>query len=246
MKLYRNLKAFLILGLVALSLSAPARGASSFSVDIAAGIPHLLSFELSYWGLGPFVAGVGFGSLPVNRVLQNNIPIDNRAVSGGYTLLPTANYSFIAISAFLRYFPFNGNKGSGTFLELNVARWKFNANVVGDLREDGTGSVVGSALNGTIDFQQPLASVIVGYRSMLTANLFLHAGVGATYLFTPSHTTVINGAISSVLPLASQPTIDSFEQAKTDVDNQVNNGVNALETTTKVIPAIWFNMGWLF
>lgn len=215
-------------------------------MELVGGLPHLVSLELAYWGLGPVVAGIGFGSLPVNAVLKKNIPMDSRAISGGYTLLPDANYSFISISAFLRYFPFNENKGSGTFFELNVARWKFNASVAGDLREDSSGNVVGNALNGAIDLSQPMASLFIGYRSMLTQNLFLNTAMGATYLFPTTHSTVVSGTLTSVLPLATQPQIDSFEQAKADINTQVDDGINDMEATTKIIPAVWLSIGWVF
>gem|GEM_PF-3762088 len=244
-----KIKSLLIFVVVFLSLSVlprHAKAGQTLSVDVTAGVPHLLSFELAYLGLGPVVVGVGFGSLPVNSVLQRNIPMDSRAISGGYTLLPSGRYSFLTVSAFLRWFPLSKDKVDGMFLELNVARWKFTSSVTGDLREDSSGRVVGNALNGTIDFQQPMATFAIGYKYSIGSSFFLHGAVGATYLFKPTHTTVIGGSIEQVVPLANQSTVDSFEQAKTDVNAQIDGGVNTLQSTTKIIPALWVGMGWAF
>jgi hypothetical protein len=242
----KSLLAFIVVFLSLSVLPRHAVAGQTLSVDVSAGVPHLLSFELAYLGLGPVVVGVGFGSLPVNSVLQRSIPMDNRAISGGYTLLPSGNYSFLTVSAFLRWFPLAKDKADGMFLELNVARWKFTSNVTGDLRNDSSGAVIGNALSGTIDFQQPMATLGIGYKYSIGSSFFLQGAVGATYLFTPSHTTVIGGSIEQVVPLANQSTIDSFEQAKADVNAQVERGVGTLQSTTKIIPALWLGMGWAF
>lgn len=227
-------------------LSGSAHGARTlFAIDASLGLPQLASLELSYTGLQYVQVGVGIGVIPINSILQENVSISTVALNSQYSVDPYATYRMTATSVFARLSPYDLRDG-GLYFEVSLMRWVFNADVYGTLQDSTSGTSIPGALSGYFGLDQVLASVSVGYRAQLTKNIFLGGSLGASYMLTPNFSTYIGGSITSVLPFADQALQDSFEQAKTDIDSQIQSEINALRATTTWLPSVNIVLGWSF
>lgn len=235
--------------LAALSTRSLRAADKLIGMEVSAGLPQVISLQLTYLGLGPIIIGVGFGSAPVNGFLQQQIPTTGIALNLGlpdpYSLVPSASFSFTTTSLFVRYQPSTGAR-SGFLAELNIARWKFNANLVGDLRNENTGVISPSAATGTFDYGQPALSGMVGYRFAIGEGFGIQLQTGVICLFGGSSTTVMGGDLTAVLPFAGPTAQADFERAKLDINSQVTQGAEQFQQAAKWLPALSLTLGYAF
>lgn len=238
-----------LLLMAALAGRASAAADKRIGMEVSAGLPQVISLQLTYLGLGPIIIGVGFGSAPVNRFLQQQIPTTgiplNLGMPDPYSLVPSASFSFTTTSVFVRYQP-SGGGGSGFLAELNFARWKFNANLVGDLRNENTGVVSPGAATGTFDYGQPALSGMIGYRFGIGDGFGVQIQTGVICLFGGASTTAMGGDLTSVLPFAGPTAQADFERAKLDIDTQVTRGAEQFQQAAKWLPALSLTVGYAF
>jgi len=242
---------FVILFLCSYSQVALSRSNKhTFAAGLTVGPPQLASLELAFQISRFFTIGVAVGTLPINEIVNQNVPLSPVSVDLGlsepHSIVPTASYRFTTTSAFLRIFPWGPKDGSGVFLDLNYARWKFTASVSGNLENDSSESVLGNAISGSLTFSQPVASASIGYRFSLFSSLFAQIGAGVGYLLDSELSTSIGGTITTILPLAGESAVAEFETVKADVDTQVKDGINSAKDVTKLIPSIFLTLAWGF
>lgn len=234
---------FILIG--AKSTLAANRGNHDIGLDLTAGLPHLVSFQISYTGVKNLSFGIGLGSFPgINSILNRQVAfapvaVDVSGSSDSFNVTSTGQYRFFSVSAFVRWFPFD----SGFFTELNVARWKFTADIVGNLNNATSGETYYGAVTGDLDLTQPLLTWAFGYEGGITKNLFFHVGLGVSYLFSPtqSYTTGGSGAIAG--DVLGQIDLDEINS---DVRSAINQGVDDFRSVTLFIPSIFIGLGWAF
>lgn len=217
----------------------------SFGFDLAAGSPQLIGLELRYIGWSNVSVGFGFGSAPVNGVLNKFIALPGVPVALGlsdpYTLQPSATYYLYSSSAFLRY----QFQQSGFFLGATIANLTFVGNVLGNLRNDNTGSVVAGAVTGTATVSQFVAGVHGGYQLPLFWGLYGELGLGGAYMFSPSRSVTLGGTALAAVGVSPGGEA-AFDSAKNSVTNTFNSFVAQYEAMFKVMPFLFITLGYAF
>jgi hypothetical protein len=247
----RKAAAKLSICFITVLLCCQARSESSkiLGIEVAAGAPQVLSVQLVYWGLGTVAVGIGFGSAPVNSLIQPSVPTTTIALSLGlpdsYSLIPSSSFSLTTTSAFLRYKP-TGATGSGFISELNFARWGFGAAVNGTLLNQTTGDRTSGVATGSLDLSQPVLSAMVGYQVALADSLTVLFSGGVGYLFPTAYTTTISGSITTALPLAGAAAQADFESAKSNLNQQIRTGIDTVRSRVRWIPALSITLGYVF
>ncbi len=223
-------------------------GGKNFEIEVVAGLPQIVSIQVGFMGMRPFVFGVGLGTVPIDPLLQRFIPTQNVPLNLGladeYTLVPSSRFSLSSASVFMRYQP-NGS-ASGFLGEFNIGLWQFGATVAGALQNDTQGTSTPNVLTGTLDLLQPVVSAMVGYRIAFTEGLGLHLQAGAIYLLKTSYTTTTGGTLTSVLPLAGPAAQADFERAKADVETQIHQGIDSTRAATNWLPALSVTLAYAF
>jgi hypothetical protein len=219
-----------------------------FEIEAVVGLPQIVSIQVGFMGMAPFVIGVGLGTVPIDPLVQRFIPTTavplNLGLPDSYSLVPTSRFSLSSASVFVRYQP-NGS-GSGFLTELNLGLWRFGANVSGALRDDTTGTSTNGVLTGALDLLQPALAAMVGYRVAFTDNLGMQFQAGAIYLLQTSYTLTTGGTLTTALPLAGPAAQADFDRAKADVEAQIRDGINTTRAKTNWLPALSITLAYAF
>jgi hypothetical protein len=234
--------------LLSVRAGAEAGGPKNFEIEVVAGLPQIMSIQVGFMGMRPFVFGVGLGTVPIDPLLQRFIPVQNVPLNLGlpdaYTLVPSSRFSLTSASVFVRYQP--QGTGSGFLGEFNIGLWRFGATVAGALRNDTAGTSTSNVATGTLDLLQPVVSAMFGYRIAFTEALGLHLQAGAIYLLKTSYTTSTGGTLTSVLPLAGAAAQADFERAKGEVETQIHQGIDNTRAYTNWLPALSVTLAYAF
>lgn len=221
------------------------RNGKQFAADFAVGLPQLIGLELSYIGFSKFAFGLGFGSLPIQKILDSQItlsPIPVTSVGDStFSFVPSATYRFYGAEVFGRFYPWD----SGLFTQAGYALWNFHGSISGALQNDTLGTSFNDVLSGSLAFSLPMITTSIGYQWIWNFGLFIDAGIGASILLKPSYSLSISGTattIAELLPDASA----QLDSARDQLSSQIDSALQSLSATVPVLPNIYLAIGWAF
>lgn len=251
----RKPRAFRLVSLVLLTsslliLSLPAgRSAagqeSRLALGAVGGLPQMIGGEIRYLGVRGFSFGLGFGSLPINGIMNSAVTLDPQQVDlvAGkvHMLTPEAKYSMFSTTLSARYYPWEG----GLFAQLGFASWVFKTQFSGTLQNvtDDTDPV--EAISGSASINQTMASLSVGYQIGSGSGFFADFGLGGSFHFRPGRSISIGGlATNAGLVGASEE--EALEAEVDDVEAQFNEAVDEFAAKVNFSPVLYFGVGWAF
>lgn len=239
-----SMKLLVTLFILIVHLSSGANASTSstsstgkFSLDVVAGLPQLIGVEVGFTGIKKLQIGAGFGFLPVNSILGDKADIPPQPLNATFSLDPSNDFSMIAPSAYIRFFP----TANRIFLQLSFAYWQLSDDISGDLLSLGF-VVMKDAVTGKADVKVANLSLIVGYKVNLKQNLFFSVGAGVSYLLSATSSIEIGGdyaSVASVIPGLST----EFEIAKQSAKEDLENTVEDLKNDYKLLPVAFVNLG---
>jgi len=217
----------------------------SFGVDVAGGFPQFIGLEFTYLKWSNIVPGIGFGSAPINGILNSavhlpTVPV-NFSLPDTYNLYPNANYSLYSTLIFVKYFFSN----SGFFLDALLSSFTFNANIQGNLKDENTGITTSGAINGSATLTQLMVGLTVGYQFLIQSSFFIEFAAGGGYLLPPIYSTSISGTAASIVGVIPNGEQD-FNNAKSQVQSAFNSAVNSYSSLTKFVPFAFIDLGFTF
>lgn len=213
----------------------------TLALDVIAGTPQFLGLEISYLGWSTIVPGFGFGSAPINGLLNSMIRLSSVPVSFSlpdtYNLYPTATYGLYSYSGFIKIFP--GKSGFFSDILLNYAT--FTANVSANLKNETTGGTSSNAVTGTANLNQLTLGLTVGYQFRVS-NFFFSLAGGGGWLFTPAYAVSLGGTAASVIGVIPNGE-QAFSSAKSQIQTSFDSAVASYRATIKFMPIFYINVG---
>lgn len=230
------------------ALACPQTGAARdqwLGLNAVAGTPYLLGVQMSYIASAKFHFGFGFGSLPINSLLQAKIKFDpvpiDLPLDGVFNIYTSATYSITSSSVFTRYYP----NEDWLFTELGYSFWKFNASVNGDLKNETLGTVSHAAISGNGTLNQHMLTLAAGYEHLYQSGFFFNIALGASWLVRVYHTVTIGGNASQIAPLVSGAD-EKFTAASESIKSQIDKSVQTYRDKISILPALFFSIGYVF
>lgn len=242
----RHWKQLFLLGSILLSTYAQAEKKERIAgVDVVFGLPQMLGVGVAYMGNPNFEAGLSFGSIPVNRLLNNSAQLAKQPLNLGtpdsYSLIPSASFSTTSLSPFVRYFPFAGD----LYLQAMYSLVRVGASVNGDLSNDTQGTITPGVVNGTLNLSQSMVTASVGYRPFITDVLFAHFNLGVTIVAASGYELGVGGTLSDLVNATPQGK-QEFENAKADLKDKVDSALRQYREKVKFLPSFTIALGFAF
>jgi hypothetical protein len=217
----------------------------NFSLGVTAGLPHFISLELGYLGLNWLSFLVGFGSFPINSLINSFVKIDPipLATVGGnsFSVVPTTSYALYGVNATVRAHPFDG----GFFTQFTYANWTFNGSVGVGLRNDTSGVSYGNIVNGSLTLGIHQLGLLIGYQFFFKFGLFIDLGLGASALLAMNGKASIGGSAADFASIVGSNNLD-LDSVKTSINTQVQSALELAKAQIPALPDIFISVGYAF
>lgn len=217
----------------------------NFSLGVTAGLPHFISLELGYLGLNWLSFLVGFGSFPINTLINSFLKIDPipLATVGGnsFSVVPTTSYALYGVNATVRAHPLDG----GFFTQLTYANWTFNGSVAVGLRNDTSGVSYGNVVNGSLTLGIQQLGLMIGYQFFFKFGLFIDLGLGASALLAMNGNASIGGSAADFASIIGSNNLD-LESVKASLNSQVQSAVELAKAQIPALPDVFISVGYAF
>jgi len=227
-----------------MSLDARADGKQGhdFGVGIVTGVPELLGVELKWMPWDILETSAGLGSAPINGFLQSQvtlspIPVDLQT-GDTFNLYPSATYSLSTVALGIKLMPWT----EGLFIKAGYQAIQFATNYTANLKNETTGGVSNGVISGTLSLSQPVVTPMLGYQFTISPRLYIDLSLGASIMLPANSTLTTGGSLASIMTLSPGGT-QNFENAKADLQTQVDNAIRAYQSQLRVFPSMLIGFG---
>lgn len=241
----------LIIASAALSKSSfglgdnPNKKGRNFSLGVATGLPHFISLEVGYIGLNWLSFFAGFGSFPLNTVVNSVIkisPIPLATVAGNsFSVVPSTSYSLYGFNASVRAHPLDG----GFFTQATYANWIFNGTLALGLRNDTSGTTYNNIVSGTLGLNFHQIGLLIGYQFFFKFGLFIDLGIGASYLAALTSNVSVGGSAADFASIVGTNNLD-LDAVRTSINSQVQSALDLIRNQVPVLPDVLITVGYAF
>lgn len=216
--------------------------ARQIGLGAVGGLPNMIGADVRYMGSSNFEFGLSMGSLPLDTLLKNKIPLAPISVDldqpDSYSILPSLGFQMTAFSPYLRLYPWS----KSFYLQAAYSLWRFRANIAGDLRNDTTQAISNSVVTGYLDIAQTVVTPQIGWRYFVGEALYFDFGVGCSILRKVTPQSYIGSSLEGVLSLSPEGQA-ALETAREQVGTQVDSGVATYRARIRFLPSILLTLG---
>lgn len=193
-------------------------------------------------GIPFIVVGAGYGTFPINSVLQKRVSIDNIALGSEFELIPRAEYSLRTGVYFARIYPFGGIN-DGLFIEGTYAPWRFKADVTADLYSKTLNRVLlSNIIAGEVKLKEDIFSLSIGYQFLFSNGMFFSLGGGVARIERPTYEISVTGDYLRYILLI--PSLrEDYEKAKREVEADIDSKINEYYDKYNYVPSVFVSIG---
>ncbi len=217
----------------------------TLGIGVLAGAPDLLGAELKLLFLPRFEFDIGTGTLPINTFLQSKVALAPIALDlqlpDTFLLVPSSSYAISNVILSVKFFPFE----QGFFIKAGLNWVSMSAHLVSDLKNSTLGTTLSGVATGDFALSQLFLTPALGYQIFLFSGVHLDLALGLSILFPAKYTISTGGTLTSLLALNAAAT-QSFETAKGQAVEQVNQAIQTYQNQVKYLPSIFLGLGFVF
>jgi hypothetical protein len=223
--------------------AGPLSESKTLGVSAGVGVPEFIYGEVSLLKIKSVIIGFNYGMLPINYITNKVLDIETLtapiAITESINISPRPNSSLRTYSFFIKYMPW---EDSSFYIGAQMQGLRINGSVSGSVSNAITGRYI-TSVSANIDFKMPMAGIIIGYNFFLFDSVFMDMGLGVSYILEAKKTLTLGGiSLAAYDDAIYQQILDEQTNISNEIDAKLQEFVNKL----KVIPVMFFSLGYAF
>lgn len=227
--------------------SASSRSKKHLGLDLNIGVPFFACGQFQVLSFNYLTFGFGYGGLPLQYIIEQFIdmdtlqaPISLAEAGGRYSLKPFISVNMRSYHVFFRAFPWGGS----FFLQGSLTGLSLRGFLYANVQDDVSGASI-NAVSASVTAITKYYGVSLGWQFMWDFGLYFDTGFGVGYLHNPQNNISLGGLAVSA-GLFDENVAKLINEKKQEVVKQFNQTMDDLYKKIKIIPIVFFNIGYAF
>jgi len=212
------------------------------SLDVGAGVAEFLHADLGLLFSRRFTAGLGFGFLPIDALLENAIGADDieaAEAAAGVDAFDDPKITMFSFLGALRLYPLKG----AFFLEAAFEAWRFEATLMGSYTPPGASAPLDLTADATT--WTTMIGAHTGWRFLTKSGFFVELLLGLQFVLGTTSDIELSG--SAVAEAERSPeTASVLRQTRGYLEDQLEGKAGGLLARQRVLPTGALRLGFAF